>query len=550
MPRLSPAAVGTTLRNLATVLSNALASLPGDRPEVLIVELAGNFPQRRRPRRWLGLPPELKRPPETVEALADKIDRLARAPWLKAVRFQADELEIDLATAFALRMLFGRLKAAGKRLTFFTSRMSLATLYLASACDEIVMPESAELDLCGFAVEQLYMRDLLARAGIQFDKLAAGEYKSAGDALARQDMSEGHREQLNALLDSIEREYSETVGRSRGVAPETVRAWLDECVRTARRALELGIIDRIAYDFEVALPGDRPYESGARFLRRALTPLGAPRIAVISLEGIIVPGETRRLPIPLPGFGGAFAGSKTLLRALRAAELDDSTAAIVLFVDSRGGSAVASDLIGREVVRVGGRKPVVAVMGAVAGSGGYYVVAGAKHIVAAPTSMTGSIGVVAGKFVLEGLYRKYGLNNEALARGAYALAFSASRPFAEGERRKVQAVLDDVYGRFTQRVAAGRRISLERADELGRGRIYSGRDALAIGLVDELGGVATAIGRAAELAGVPADAPVWNVAAPERLLLPIPEDPTTLMRGLRPLVDETAWLFAPSVISR
>ncbi|HEX7021516.1 MAG TPA: signal peptide peptidase SppA, partial [Trueperaceae bacterium] len=346
-----------------------------------------------------------------------------------------------------------------------------------------------------------------------------------------------------ALLDSFQATLVAGIADGRGVSAQAVRSWIDEGVTSARRARELGMIDRVAYEDEFLSPTHKPYRAGAHFLRSPLEPLRGGRIAVISLLGVIVPGKSRRSPLPLPLVGGQQAGSETLVNAFRAAEMDARTQAIVFYVDSGGGSALASDLIWREVARIRTRKPVIAVMGGVAGSGGYYVLTHANRVIAAPGTLTGSIGVLSGKFVLQQFNAKYGFHPEALQRGRFALTDSPSHPYDETERALVRRSIEEVYDRFTARVAEGRGLTRERVHEIGRGRIWSGQDALELGLVDELGDLSTGIACARELAGLPERAPVWNVEAPAKLLLPSSEDPTMLARTLAPLLRERVLLL-------
>lgn len=389
------------------------------------------------------------------------------------------------------------------------------------------------------------MRDALARYGVAFEKLAIREFKNAGDTLVRQEMSDAQREQYGRLLDSVEETLLDAICTARGITPDTVRSWLNEGVTSALRAQALGMIDRVAYEDELVGKEHKTYREVARFVRTPLRPLRSQRVAVITLEGAIVTGKSRRSPFPLPLLGGVQAGSETLLRALRTAEADDSTAVVVFYVNSGGGSALASDLIWREVVRMKRSKPVIAVMGGVAASGGYYVLTHANHVIAAPSTLTGSIGVLTGKFVLERFNTLYGFNPEAVSRGRFALATSTARPFSEDERDLQERAIAEVYDRFTSRVAAGRRLPKARVDELGRGRVWTGSDAHALGLVDELGDLELGIARAKEIAGLYDNAPVWNVAAPAKLLLPSEDDPTTLQRALMPLQLERTLLLAP-----
>jgi protease-4 len=505
--------------------------------------VGGSFPARRRKRKLLSLPPDLGPQDTALEVFAGQVSALARAPWLEGVVLRIEGLETGLSGAFALRQQIAKLRAAGKQVVALLTRLDDTAYYLASAADEICVPESAEFAVHGVALELLFMRDALARFGASIDKLAIAEYKNAADSLVRQEMSEPQRRQYSELLDSFSATFREEVAAARGVTPETVGGWIDAGVTSAGQALQLGMIDRVLYEDELLSGKHRTWREAGRFVPVARRTSAAGRVAVITLSGTIVTGRSARSPLPLPLIGGERAGSETLLQAFRAAEADRSTAAIVFFVDSGGGSALASDLIWREVARIRKSKPVVAVMGSLAASGGYYVLTHADHVIAAPVTLTGSIGVVAAKPVLEDFHARYGFNSEVIRRGRYSLLSSSRKPFDDGERALVQRLNSEVYERFTARVAAGRGLSREQVEELARGRIWSGTAALGKGLVDELGDVELGLRRARELAGLPADARSWNVPAAGRLLLPTAEDPTTLQRSLAPLLRERVLLL-------
>lgn len=545
MSSSSPSQILPSLaHNAGAAMQNTLAAFPGKRPEVVVVELSGSFPARTSKRKLFSVPPQLGPREVTLEALQEQLSRLAEAPWLKGVLFRAEGLQLDLATAGALRRQFEKLKDAGKQVSIYLTRLDLTDYYLASAAHEIILPEGAELSVFGLAFEFTFMRDALARYGITFDKLAIREFKNAGDTLARQEMSEAQRTQYGRMLESLEETIFDAIALSRNTTPRTIRSWFDEGVTSSTRAQALGMIDRVAYEDEIISDKHKPLRDAGRFVRRPLRPLQSKRVAVITLEGAIVTGRSRKSPLPLPLLR-VQAGSETLLRAFRTAEADKSTAAIVLYVDSGGGSALASDLIWREVVRIKRSKPVVAVMGGVAASGGYYVLTHAEPVIASHTTLTGSIGVLTGKFVLEGFNTLYGFNSEALSRGRFALSTSAARPFSREERALQERSIAEIYERFTSRVAAGRGLPQAQVDELGRGRVWTGRDAHALGLVDDLGDLELGIARAKELAGLPRNALVWNVSAPAKMLLPTEADPTTLVRIFAPLQRERTLLLAP-----
>jgi protease-4 len=249
------------------------------------------------------------------------------------------------------------------------------------------------------------------------------------------------------------------------------------------------------------------------------------KIAVVYAVGIILPGKSTTSL-----FGQEVLGAATMVKALRAADEDPKVAAIVLRIDSPGGSALASDLIWREVVRI--KKPIIASMGDVAGSGGYYVAMGADRILAAPDTITGSIGVVGGKFVLGGLYDKIGITTEVISRGKNSGAFSSTQPFSPGEREAWMAVMKDVYDQFVTKAAQGRKMPRDKLEALAQGRVYSGRMAAANGLIDALGTLEDAIAEAKKAAGLPADQDV------DLLILPRPR---TIFEEL----FEDSWLWTP-----
>lgn len=539
---ITPKTLTDVLQNAFVTVKNTLAELPGERPEWLVMELGGSYPARKHKRKLNSFPPDISPPAPSLESLEKTIDGLIEAPWLRGVVFRFADLHISLATAYALRRQLQRLREAGKQTVVYATQLDSTGYYLATIADEIIMPEGADLSIAGFALETTFMRDALARFGVSFDKLAIREYKNAGDNFARSEMSEAQREQYSALLDSFTQTLYEEIAEARAVTPATVTGWYDRAVTSAAEAKTQGMIDAVRYEDELVTKHHKPWQQAGRFLKQRRYPPGG-RVAVIALEGVIMTGKSRRSPLPLPLIGGAQAGSETIIKAFRRAEADDTTEAIVFYVDSGGGSALASDLIWREVVRIGKRKPVIAVMGQLAASGGYYVLTHAQHVIAAPSTITGSIGVFAGKFVLEDFNARYGFNPEAIRYGRYAQLHSPNHPFDEEERAKLQASIEEVYQRFTSRVADGRKLSQERVDEIGRGHIWSGQDALDIKLVDELGDVALGVERAREAADLPADAPVWNVEAPSKLLLPTSDDPSTLLRTLAPFRRERIFLL-------
>jgi protease-4 len=542
-PSTQAATLQTAAHAARALAKNIAARLPGARPAAVVVELTGHVVPRAERPRFFGLPIPGRAPAPSLEHLEGDLDALARAPWVKRVVLRIEGLRADPATAYALRRRVAALRASGKETIALLTHLDWTAYYVASAAGQIIAPESAEVGLRGLGVSITFMRDALAKIGVRFEKLAIDEYKNAFDNFVRQEMSPAQREQLEALLDRFEAHYVGAVAEARGLSYERVREIVDQGISPAERARAEKLLDRVAYEDEVIDSEHRLLSDVKRFLGARVPALGGRRVALVALTGGIITGKSRRVPIG--GMGGHTAGSETLVRALRAAGADRATAAVALFVDSGGGSALASDLIGREVKRLRDKKPVVAVMGAVAASGGYYVLTHATRVIAAPTTITGSIGVLTGKLVLEDLYARWGLNAERVQRGKFALMQDPSRAYSEAERELLGRDNREVYDRFVARVAEGRRLTPERVNEIGRGRIWAGADALTIGLVDELGDLGTGIERARELGGLGPDAPVWDVPEPEELLLPS-GDPDAFLASVGPVVNETSWLVLPA----
>jgi protease-4 len=338
------------------------------------------------------------------------------------------------------------------------------------------------------AVEARYFRRALDKIGIQPEVFARGEFKTAGEALLRDSMSPPQREQLGAVLDALHGELVTALSEGRGAASATALSWIDEGPYRAGDAIARGLVDAAGYDDElpnlVAPGATRPTALIAAddylAARRRYRPRRKPHIGVIHVRGPIV----SRAPIAL----GRVAVDERVVGAIRRAREDRATEGVVLFIDSPGGGVLASDRIYHEVVRLAEKKPVVAYFGNVAASGGYYVAAGAHRIVAQPTTITGSIGVVAAHLVIGPLLEKLGIVTELVKRGARSDMMSTSRPLDEGERAAVDREMDGFYRDFVAIVARGRKRQAEEVEKLARGRVYSGRDAHAHGLVDRLGG--------------------------------------------------------------
>ena len=430
---------------------------------------------------------------------------------------------VTLAQAQEIRAAVAAFRASGKPTvawaeTFGEAAPASIPYFLATGFGEIWLQPSGDVNLLGLSAEVQFVRGLLDKLGIEPQMNQRYEYKNAADRLTRTEMTDAHREAIGRLTESSWEQLVDGIAEARALTQAEVRTAADRAPLLAAEAVDARLVDKIGYRDEVytavrrAVGGDvrllfadkwtRHEQPLARVIRQAQEKK-APGVAVVDGYGGVVMGRSRRTPTM-----GQVMGSDTVSAALRAAVKDDKVKAIVFRVDSPGGSYVASDTIWREVIcaRVAG-KPVVVSMGAVAGSGGYFVACPADVIVAQPGTITGSIGVFGGKAVTAGLTDKLGLTYDAVQQGRNALMYSTHRRFDEAELERLDAFLDHVYDDFTAKVAEGRKMTQDDVHAIAKGRVWTGADAAKIGLVDTLGGLRDAVRIARERAGLPADAP-------------------------------------------
>lgn len=560
-PTIHPSAVvAEAVVNAGRWLCNVIAGFsPG--PDFVLINIAGRLPEQRvHPQGWRGwLQRRFNPPRESLQVWRERLQLLAADPQVKGIIVTIGDLQAGLPAIESLRRSLLAFRTSGKRLIAFLVTANLYTYYLASAADTLMAPESAEFALHGLRTEATFLRAALDQLDVrpQFHHIA--EYKSAANRLLYASMPEPQREMQAALLENTFEEVMAAIASARRQPIEAIRQAVDQGLLSAAAARACHLLDVIAYEDELSTSlsqvghpvGIYPWGRARQRIRRPYhwRSLERHAIGIVELTGAIVPGESRDLPLPLPLVGQQLAGHETIAQALRRAESSPRIKAIVFYVDSPGGSAIASDLIWHEVSRVQRQKPVVVCMGNVAASGGYYVACGAQHIVAGATTLTGSIGVIAGKIDWHGLLEKAGIHREIIRIGATASMPSTFASYSDHEWELLQRWMDEIYQRFKARVAVGRGRSLEAIEEIARGRVWTGRQALSLGLVDEIGDVAVAVRKAKELAQIPlhADVPVMIMrptkAAPWPSVAPAAWEPA--LRSLRQLWTEHALALMP-----
>lgn len=450
--------------------------------------------------------------PFTMRDLADILDWAGEDARVQGVVLRIEPLFVGWGKLQEIRDQIEAVRTRGKTVIAFLESGDDAEYFLATAADKVFMAPMGYLGADGISAELEFYRGLLDKVGLEYDGIAIGEFKSAPEHYTRTGMSDPYREELEALIDGIFEGYVSAISASRKLPRDKVRELIDQGPFQATAAKEKGLVDELFYwdEFEEWVSGSssarpriveaaRVRSMAAR--RRAAASFSRNNIAVVYATGQILSGESSD-----GGFGGQVMGSETISEALRQAREDDSVRAVVLRVDSPGGSVIASDVIWREVQVTKGKKPVVISMSDVAASGGYYVSMGANAIVAQPGTITGSIGIFTGKFVTKGLYGKIGLTTDSIKRGAYSDMYSSTRTFTEPERKKLEGELRDSYAVFIGKVADGRALDVSTVDRIARGRVWTGAAAKELGLVDELGGLDKAIEVAkakANLTGTP-----------------------------------------------
>ncbi|HOX36399.1 MAG TPA: signal peptide peptidase SppA [Candidatus Brocadiia bacterium] len=465
----------------------------------------------------------------TLHDVLTGIARIAGDPKTDGILLRIRGGVGGFAKAQEIRRELKKCRDAGKKIVVFTEYAENVDFMLASVANRIVMPSSGTVGLTGIAADVTFYKGLLDKVGLQFDVVHIGEYKDAAEPFTRSEMSPTMRESLTTLIDDLYRQIVEVIAEGRGKTPEQVKTIIDNAPMTPQEAKDAGLIDDVLYydelvedlkkgtlgTFSLKSRNLAPASQGLtpqalmEFYKSMLfggggqkRPSTRPAIALIHLEGPIVYGSSE-------GNQSFFAEqqvwSEDVVKLVQGIRKNDRFKAMVVRVESPGGSALASDLIWREIELARQKMPVVISMADVAASGGYYIAAAGSYIMADPGTITGSIGVVGGKLVMKGLYDKLGMTHETIARGKSSTLFSSVEPWSEFQKQRLQSLLEATYKEFVGKVAANRKMEYKDVHAIAKGRVWTGQQAKANGLVDELAGTLEAVEKAKELAGVAGD---------------------------------------------
>jgi protease-4 len=497
----------------------------------------------------------------TVTDITEGIERARTDPHITGLEVRVGETDMSMGKIQEIR---DRIQAFNRARKFSVAYLEFATnrsYYLASACRTLMILPKSEFHLHGMMASTTFMRGTFDKLGIYPDFLHIGEYKNATNVYTEKKFTAAHREATKGLVDDWYRQFVQGVAASRGLKPEEVERVIAAGPYNSDEVPATHLVDRVAYGDDVrnfVVQENHGYDrriSLHRYLDRS-EKFTANKIAVIYAVGEIVPGRSATSPL-----GDEMMGSDTIAQQFRRARADDFVKAVVVRVDSPGGVAFSSEVIRHEVALTKEVKPVVVSMSDVAASGGYWLAMSANRIIAEPGTITGSIGVFMGKFNIQGLYEKLGLSTDFVATAENSTLDYPLQNFTPAQREIVLRNMRETYSDFLQGVAAGRHMKVEDVDKIAQGRVWTGERARKLGLVDELGGLHTAIARARELARIPTDEKVSLLLLPphrsfvERLLETSDEESALApaaslhvwLGKLQSLANYSVWTVLPGV---
>lgn len=495
--------------------------------DYILLTLPVKMPPLPEQRSWLRRR-ILGNPPMSLSDLDRHFRQIGADPRPKGVVLHVRGFAMPLADLQTLRASILRLREKGKRVVTFAQGYDNATYYVASACDEIIMQPGGTLNTLGLIAQPAFLRSALETAGVQLDSVAITPFKGAYDMLTRDDISPEGQAQLDWLLDSRYTMLVEDIAHGRKTTPDAVRQMIDTAPHLDDEALAKGYIDAVLHEEGLAkhLAAERlmTWNDAHNVLLHEWRGGFDKYVAVLPLTGMMLPGESGGppvdLPIPIPFLGAERLGDLTVVRQVRNLMKNKAAAAVVLWIDSGGGAAITADAMASALRELAKDRPLVAYMNGVAASGGYYIATPARWIVAQPGTTTGSIGVILAKPITGGLFEKLKVNRREFTRGANANIFSDAVPFNDIQRAQMRASIEHNYRQFVNLVAESRRMSPADVDAIGGGRVWTGQQALANGLVDQLGDLKAAVDKARELAGLPEDAPAVLVPKQAKPIAP------------------------------
>ena len=451
----------------------------------------------------------------TLRSLVERMHKARDDKDIRAVLLTLGQPSLNFAQAQEIRDALGELRRAGKKTFVYADNYDTIGYTIATGATDVCLLGGGEIMIPGIGMEATFYKGILDKVGVQADYVQIGEYKGAEEPYTRTSPTPELKGELTRLVDALYEQVVDGIATNRNLSKDAVRQLIDDTIVPAQAAKERGFVDHLldvdqlrdllakelgnkvdlVYDFgkpqQEAVDFSNPFALLATLTKKPEAS-GKPAIALIYAEGTIVDGEGEA-----GLFGGGGVGSAPMRRALRTAAKDDNVKAVVIRIDSPGGSALASEVMWQAARHVAEKKPVIVSIGSMAASGGYYLACSGDHIFADPSAIVGSIGVVGGKFVMKGLYDKIGLTSEGFHRGRNADLFSDAKPFDDRQRRLVTNWMRNTYEQFTSRIQHTRKDKIKDIDKVARGRIFLASQARDLGMVDEIGGIEAALAHAA-----------------------------------------------------
>jgi protease-4 len=455
----------------------------------------------------------------TLRNLVDRLHQARDDKDVHAVLITLGDPGLNLGQAQELRGALAELRHAGKRSFVYADSYDTTGYILASGATDICLLQGGDIMIPGVGLEATFYKGLFDKVGVKADYVQIGEYKGADEEYTRTGASEELKGEFNKLTDSLYNQIIDGISLERNLPRQTVATLVDDSIIPAATAKDRGLVDHLidqdslrqllAKELGNQVDLLHDYGAPARQSVDFSSPLALfqlfkqpeqessdkAQVALIYADGVITDGEGDSSL-----FSEAGISSEPMRRAFRAALRDDRIKAVVLRIDSPGGSALASEVMWQAARHLSGKKPLIISVGSMAASGGYYLASAGDYIIADPAAIVGSIGVVGGKFVIHDLYEKLGINTETFSRGANAGLFSMDQPFSDRQRRMVTSWMHGTYDQFTQRVMTTRTGKIKDIDQVARGRIFTAKQAIDLGMVDALGGIDDALVYAAKKA--------------------------------------------------
>lgn len=546
------------VKNALLMLTNTLRKSK-KAPHYIVFNLEGTYSYLKQTPKS-RLQKYLQSPPPSLEEFGEKLKSISADQRIKGVIFRLGQLSLSLSSVQYLYQMCVNLKKDGKEIIFWASSYSTLGYYLASIGDKIYLQTGGNIASLGFKSQYTYLKEALDWVGLEFDFVQISPYKSAGERFMRSKMSEQVKEMNNWLLDSLYDDFCKVIAQNRNLSATELETLIKKVPLLDHEALSSKLIDGIVNEddlpqklmIENKEPKISTWDECKNIFVKPLKPLHNDYIAILTVEGSIVDGKSQKPPLkpplPLPFLFDQQTGDYSFTQAARRVLKDKKAKAVLLMIDSGGGSATSSEAMSSILKKIAAQKPLLALMASKAASGGYYVATPAEHIIAHHGTITGSIGVLSGKVVTKKMRKKLLLNTEIFSRGNLSPYADEEAPFSANEKAKVQASINHTYQLFLDRVANSRNKSKEEIDEIGGGRVYTGAQALQLGLVDQLGSLDDALIKLKQLGQLKENTPHRIITEPKKQIA-IPTSSSQswqyIFDSINRLTQERTYLISP-----